>query len=613
MRTVAVFLMAMWLIPAQVWGGDEAKEILEKSKEASGGGAWDEVTSAHFRMKMSTGGLEGIAEGWEDVISGSNRSRFSLGPISGEEGFDGKVAWRKDTSGQVLLREGDNDREGAVNGAYRASLSYWYPNRWPARIEYAGKKTEDERTFHVVTITPEGGRPFDFWIDTETWLIDRTIEQSAIETRTTFLSDYRKVSDVMYPFAMRSTNGETRYDMFMTIESVEFNIPLEKDLFAMPAPPPPDFKIAGGKSSFTIPFKLLNNHIYVDIKLNGRGPYRVICDTGGANIITPTLAAELGLEPEGTLQGRGAGEASEDVGLVTIDSLTVGDVTLAGQLFMVFPLEPFSNVEGVDQYGLIGYEVFRRFVVKVDYENEELTLTLPEAFSYGGNGTVVPFKFSGSIPQVEGSLDGIPGVFDIDTGARSSLTLMGPFVEKHGLASKYSPEFETISGWGVGGPVRTQVTRTRNLRLGDVDFHEPVTEFSLQTGGAFTDTYVAGNVGTRLLKRYNITFDYNRQQMIFEPNANVSKRDIFDRSGMWINISGNDFEIVDVIEGGPAAAAGLGIGDRIVEVDGKGVQTLSLPVLRQRFVTDPPGTRLRLTVKNEKGEREIILVLRELV
>ncbi len=613
MRTITTFLMALWLIPAYTWGGDKAMEILEKSREASGGSAWDEVASAHYRMILSTGGLEGTAEGWEDVKTGFNRSHFSLGPISGEEGFDGEVSWSKDTSGQVLLREGDNDREGAINGAYRASLSYWYPERWPARIEYAGEKREEEKSFDVVTITPEGGRPFDLWIDIKTRLIDRTVEQSAIETRTTFLSDYRGVSGVMYPFAIRSTNGETRYDMFMTVESVEFNVPLQEDLFAMPAPPPPDFVIAGGKSSSKIPFKLLNNHIYVDIKLNGRGPYRVICDTGGANIVTPTLAAELGLKPEGTLQGRGAGEASEDVGLVMIDSLTVGDITLANQLFMVFPLESFSNIEGVDQYGLIGYEVFRRFVVKVDYENEELTMTLPEAFSHDGNGTVVPFKFSGSMPQVEGSIDGIPGVFDIDTGARSSLTLMGPFVEKHDLVSKYSPEFESVTGWGVGGPVRTQVTRTRNLRLGDVDFREPVTEFSLQTGGAFTDTYVAGNVGTRLLKRYNIIFDYNRQEMILEPNANVSKPDVFDRSGMWINRSGGGFEVVDMIEIGPAAEAGLAVGDVIVRVDGKEVRDLSLPGLRRRFVTDPPGTRMNLTVKNEEGEREIILVLRDLV
>ena len=613
MITVAIFLMTLWLLPAQTWGGDKAMEILGKSKEASGGSAWDDIASTHYRMALSIGGLEGTMEAWENVITGYDRSSLHLGSASGQEGFDGETAWSKDTSGQIRLREGDNEREGAINVAYRTCLAYWYPDRWAAKIDYVGRKEEGEKFFHIVRITPRGGREFNIWIDAVTWLIDRIVETSAIETRTTFMSDYREINGVMYPHAFRSTNGETRYDMFMTVESVEFNVPLEEDLFAMPAPPPPDYIFSEGKTSTIIPFKLLNNHIYVEIKLNGRGPYLVICDTGGSNILTPTLAAELGLKPEGTLQGRGAGEASEDVGLVKIDSLTVGDVTLANQLFMVFPLESFSDIEGVDQYGIIGYEVFKRFVVEIDYENEELTMTIPEAFSYVGNGTVLPFKFNGSIPQVEGSIDGIHGQFDIDTGARSSLTLMGPFVEKHGLVRQYAPEFEAVTGWGVGGSVRTKITRTGNLRLGGIDFQKPVTEFSLQTGGAFTDTYVAGNVGTRLLKRYNITFDYKHQEMILEPNANVSKPDVFDRSGMWINLSGSDFEVVDVIEGGPAATAGLVIGDTIVKVDGKDVRDLSLPELRRRFVTDSPGTKIRLTVKNIRGEEEIILILQDLV
>lgn len=52
-----------------------------------------------------------------------------------------------------------------------------------------------------------------------------------------------------------------------------------------------------------VPFELLNNHIYVKVRIDGKGPYLLLCDTGGANIVTPDLAAELGLKPEGALQG----------------------------------------------------------------------------------------------------------------------------------------------------------------------------------------------------------------------------------------------------------------------------------------------------------------------
>ncbi len=613
-RNFAVICILMLLvIPSTVKGAVNAIDILSKAKKAAGGNAWDEISTTHVQMKITTGGLEGTAEGWENVLTGQSLSRYQLGPITGEDGYDGEIAWTKDSSGQVRRREGDDEREGAVNESYRVSLAYWYPERFKAEIEYSGLEREDEKRYHIIRLTPDGGRPFDIWVDAETWLINRTVEKSAIETRTVFFSGYRSVNGVKYPFSSRSTNGETKYDFFVNIESVEFNVPLEGDLFAMPAPPPPDFIIEDGQSSTTIPFKLLNNHIYVEIELNGLGPYLVICDTGGANIVTPTLAEALGLEPEGRLQGRGAGEESEDISLVKIETLSVGDVTLKDQLFLVFPLESFSDIEGVPQHGLIGYEVFKRFVVKIDYENSVLTLTLPETFAYEGNGTVLPFQFNGRIPQVEGSIDGIPGKFDIDTGARSSLHLMGPFVEKHGLINRYRPEVSAVTGWGVGGSVRSMVTRAEMLRLGEIEFPAPVTELSLQSAGAFTDIYVAGNVGTRLLKQFNITFDYERQEMIFEANANRSEPDVYDRSGMWINKAGPFFEVVDVTVDGPASSAGLEVGDTILSVDGESTYNIYLPALRQRFLTDPAGTEILLRVKNDDGEREVTLTLKDLV
>jgi hypothetical protein len=383
----------------------------------------------------------------------------------------------------------------------------------------------------------------------------------------------------------------------------------------MPAPPPPDYSFTEGITSMTVPFDFLNNHIYVEIELNGRGPYLVLCDTGGANVITPTIADQLGLEPEGAFEARGAGDDSEKVSMVKVDSLTIGDVTIRDQLFIVFPLESFSAIEGVPQSGLIGYEVFKRFIVKIDYERKLLSLTLPEAFHYEGNGTVVPFVFDGRIPQVEGSIDGVPGSFHIDTGSRSTLTLMGPFVEEHDLISRYEPEIQGVTGWGVGGPVRSYITRTETLELGGVEFTSPVTQLSLQTGGAFTDTYVAGNVGAGLLKQFNIIFDYTKQQMILEPNSYRNIPEQFDHSGMWINAAGDEFEIVDVIENGPASKAGLHPGDTILSIDSRPAGRISLPEIRNRFRNDPVGTEIRIEVRRagEEEKRTVTLTLEKLV
>ena len=157
------------------------------------------------------------------------------------------------------------------------------------------------------------------------------------------------------------------------------------------------------------------------------------------------------------------------------------------------------------------------------------------------------------------------------------------------------------------------MTRAKDLRLGDVKVVSPVTEISLQSKGAFIDPYVAGNVGAGVLKRFNITFDYRNQTLTFEPNANDSRPDIFDRSGMWINHTGSTFEVIDVIKDGPAAQASLRAGDRIVAIDGKTADEVTLPGLRARFKTEEPGTKIRLKVQSGDATREVVLTLKDLV
>jgi hypothetical protein len=604
-----------------------AAAVLARAKEASGGKAWDAVASRHVRARLHAGGLDGSAESIEDVRTGRHALHYSLGPLKGAQGFDGTTAWTQDASGQARAEESEDARRGAADEAYRTALAFWYPRRWPAQAESLGRREDGPRRFDVLRITPRGGRPFELWVDAASGLFDRVVETGAVDTRTAFFSDFREVDGVKVAFATRSTNGDTRYDQLVTAESVRFNGPIAAGAFAMPAPPSSDFSLAGGASSTSVPFELLNNHIYLDVKLGGKGPFRLLCDTGGANIVTPDLARTLGLKPEGALQGRSVGDKSEDVGLVKVASLEVGGATLRDQVFAVFNLGPLTSAEGAPVHGLIGYEVFKRFVVRVDYEHRTMTLTLPAAFSYHGGGVVVPFKFDEHVPQVAGSIDGIAGAFDIDTGSRASVDLLGSFVEQHGLRARYAPKVEGVAGWGVGGPARAQFARAGTLRLGGLEVSRPPIELTLQTKGAFTDKYVAGNVGGALLSRFNVTFDYSRQQVIFErferdgrKGGGGSDESIpFDRAGAWLNLAEEAppalpaFEVIDVYAGGPAAEAGLRPGDHIVEVDGKTPADLPLPALRERLRNDPPGTRVRITVLRAGVRDETVLVLRDLI
>lgn len=376
-----------------------------------------------------------------------------------------------------------------------------------------------------------------------------------------------------------------------------------------------DFKIAGGKTSTTLPFDLIDNRIVINVRLNGKGPFRLIFDSGAGAVVSPEVARELGLKIENLQRGGGGvGEQLVEHGETSIDSIEVGDIQLPAHEFGVLSFADTKYVFGSNRIdGILGFPLFRRLVVKIDYERKQLTFTEPAHFAYKGAGAIVPLEFDRHLPLVNGELDGVPGIFVIDTGARSSLILYGPFVEQNNLRTKYKASFEGITGWGIGGPVRSQIVRVQKLKLGTVEVQNLIARLSLQKSGALTNANRAALVGPDVLKQFTTIFDYSRKQLIFEKNRQYGIADSYDRSGMWFGDMGDYFEVIDVIAGGPAAEAGVRVGDQILEIDGQSVARLDLPTVRLRFKDDSPQKRVRLILRRAGERREVSLILRDLV
>lgn len=617
MKRLAIALLCSIVMLPLVAAEDvprDAQAILARARQSAGGAAWDSVRSIHTRMSIRNAGLDGTASSIEDTLTGRYVERFDLGATRGAQGFDGTTPWLQDASGQVVRRGGDDANQAAANETFRRSLSYWFADRVPAQIEYAGRRDADGRSFDAVRATPRGGRPFELWVASDSGLIERVVEKVGVNTRTTYFSDFREVDGRRVPFAVRSGTGEALHEARARIESIEFNAPLAATAFAIPESVTRDHGFAGKARSTTLPFQLVNNHIYLDVRLNSGEPVKLLFDSGGANLVTPTLAGRLGLQSAGSVPAHGAGEKTVEVALTRVARMELGAAWLSDQQFVVFPLESFADVEGIPTHGVIGFEVFKRFVVEIDYERYELTLHDAATYKYTRNGSRVPFEFTGHgrIPAVQGSIDGIAGTFTIDTGARNSLTLFGPFVEKNDLAARYAVSVEGVTGWGVGGPARSRVARAREFRLGDIAVAAPVIDLTQQKRGMFADSYMAGNVGAGVLRRFHLVFDYAHQQIWFERNRDYATADVFDRAGLWINRSGDELEVVDVYAGGAAAQAGLNVGDRIVTIDGKRVGD-ALPDVRRRFRSEAAGTRMRLVVRSGTTEREAVLTLRDLL
>ena len=108
-----------------------------------------------------------------------------------------------------------------------------------------------------------------------------------------------------------------------------------------------DFSIAGGAAETTIPFKLINNHIYGKAKVNGKGPCTFIFDTGGVNIVTPATAKALGLKSQGDMRcprrRHRHDEGGSDQGPAAQGRQCHGEQPALHRL----PLDALANIEGV--------------------------------------------------------------------------------------------------------------------------------------------------------------------------------------------------------------------------------------------------------------------------
>jgi len=609
----SLFSMVILLFVAQAaMAAPSVQEILARNKQASGGAAMDSIRTIRTKGTAETSGLKGTTDSITDAKLGYFVDSYDLGAFKGANGFDDTTVWETDASGLPIIQGSADSRQGAVNEAYRRSQSYLYADRMKADLSPLGEKSEGGRHFVGVRAVPQGGRPFDMWFDATTFLMDHVSERNAQELRTTYLSDYRTVKGAVFAFETRQTNGQPKYDSITQTTSVSIEPALDKKAYSPPPPPKRDVTIAGGANSTVIPFRLINNHIYLDVRLNGR-PYLFLFDTGGLNVITPSVAAELGLKTDGAMQARGSGEKSQDAGFTKVARLDVGNATLNDQTFVVIGLESFSAVEGMPITGIIGYEVFKRFVVVTDYAASKVVLIEPDRFAYNGRGTMVPIRFNDRAPEIDGDIDGLKGAFTLDTGARDSLTLSTPFVEKNGLVARYNARLSAVTGWGVGGPARGLVVRAKQLSLGSVSVDEPVVELSTNKSGAMADGYLAGNIGAGVLKRFNIVWDYVHNRIWLERNPNDRVRDAWDRAGFWINAGDGAFDVVDVTAGSPADRAGLKAGDRIKQMNGRqAISQLSLPDARL-LKLGTPGTVLTLDILRSGKSMTIAVTLADLV
>jgi len=535
---------------------------------------------------------------------------MDLGVVTQKTGISAaRDAWGVDPNGKARALDG-NERDAIVTEAWFASLAYLGAGGAPANesIALLPSPTDTIR----LAVTPPGGRPRVLHLDPNTGDLLLTVEVHDVDTMTVTYGDYRAVDGLRLPFRARQTTGNSAYDVTIELDSIERNGAINPSLFAMPRADARDVRFAREGGADRIPISLKGAHILTSVRVNGRGPYTFFLDTGaGASCLNAALAESLGLPSAGAVEARGV-SGSTTVSYVRVDSLAIGGATLLSQTLVALPLEEIGTLMEASIDGILGYDFFSRFAVRIDYEKKIVSLAAPDAFTPPAGVEPLPITLESNVPAVRGVVNGRhDGLFRIDTGSGSSLDLHGPFVAEHRLLETARRVAHRPFA-GVGGVVVSAVARLDTFAIGPYVMRDLVTGHSEVTEGVFASTSYAGNIGGGVLRRFTVTLDYEGKRIFLEPNARFDERDPYDRSGLATWRDGDARRALHVEEGTPAWRAGIREGDRIVAVNGRAARRWRDDDLA-RALRAKPGTRVSVKLERDGKTRTVRFRLEEIL
>lgn len=565
----------------------------------------------HARGNLVADGLSGKGDNWNEMGGMRQASYFATPPLGGGAGWDGGESWTLDQTGLVIVDGSELGRSTAINQAYISNYDLWTSGYGGARVARARAVTDKGVTYDVLTVTPpKSALPIDLWFDRATHLPLRMVQTAGPLVTTVTMADFKPVAGLMVPHRVVTSTNAGDSTSFTTVR-VEVNPSGADTHLAVPHLSPHDFSIAGGARQASVPAQIAENHVYLDVMLNGKGPFHFTLDTGGANVIDPAVCKVLGVSSGGSTQVTGVGSASATSSFATIKTLRIGSAQLTNQSFVVFPIaKSLGTAHGVRMDGVIGYEVLSRFVTTLDYGNSKVVFHMPGSYDAPPDATVIPIEQNGTQPQFACSIDEVPTACTLDTGSRDSISLFSPFVKAHPTVVPVKLTAPGVNGFGVGGPSRGRLGRVRTLTFGNLTLRDLVGDYTTQTKGGLAMPFIGANVGGGVWKRFTMTLDYRKLTMTLTPNAEFGMRDLWDRSGLFLVAKGA-ITIIGVRAGTPAAKAGLANGEVIVSVNGS--SHLSLRQVRNLFL-GRPGTVEHLVIKSKDGKnRDVDLTLADYV
>ncbi|RKZ09025.1 hypothetical protein DRQ25_07620 [Candidatus Fermentibacteria bacterium] len=571
--------------------------ILHNCIDALGGAqAILNIRVIHTIDSLSMAGMTGMTESWWVREPFMGFSATEIGPIKQQVLILGDSVWTVDRNGHLSPGGMEQMDQMALS---RVTIFYDY--LFDASMVSTGADTLIDSVL-TVPMRLESQPNVVFYYSKETWLpVLMTAVTMGIEVRS-YPDDYENIEGIVSATTSISTIPAMGQEIVNWNILTEYNVAIPESIFVLTS--------AGGDWELESPgiptvFSLKGEHIYLDGEVNGN-PVTILLDSGaGATVLDSALAAELGLEGTGSLPARGIG-GTREFSFVQVPTYSAAGALVSDQTLAVMPLaEEFypSTGEMIDL--IIGYDFLSRFVTRIDYGSETITLFEPDSFSIGSDDvSILPAERSMSLLSIEAVLeDSVRVTLLLDTGAGGSIHLTPSFFENHPEFLNDRPTFETVIQ-GVGGEETISGFRVGEITLGD--YTVPCGLCSSFDGGDMFSQY-DGILGNAVLCRFILYLDYSSGRIILEPSSLFEEGLPESLTGMGLEIENDKLLVSKVILGSPAEEAGILEGDILLEIDGNPVTAEQLNELSD-LLPDTAGAAVSLWFMRNDTEIELELI-----
>lgn len=307
-----------------------------------------------------------------------------------------------------------------------------------------------------------------------------------------------------------------------------------------------DFLIENRNKKVIIPFKLINNLVFIPIKVNGI-ELNFLLDSGVEETILFSMEErqEVSFKNIEKIKLRGLGSEEEIEGLKSTNNVLETHGLKSSNHLVYIILDQSFNLSshiGIPVNGIIGYKFFKNNIVEINYQkkrivvhanNEETRKKLDRKFK------TVPITIERSKPYIYANavVDTVtvPAKLLIDIGNSDAFWIFEN--SKIKLPKKNFPDF---LGKGFSGDIEGHRAKIDNFIIDEFNFKKPIVSFpdSSSIKNVKMVPGRIGSIGGEVLKRFTVVLDYAGKKLYLKKNNKFSEPFTYNKSGITIQHNG---------------------------------------------------------------------------